>query len=245
MKRYLFVTGTRADFGKIKSILLGMSDAVNDFDVELVVTGMHLLSEFGNTKYEIDKFFSGRKYEVEGQRFQENMTSGFARFSLGFLDVLKVSKPDFVVVHGDRFDALGAAIASSNEGIPVVHIEGGEVSGTIDEAIRHSISKFSHVHLVSNEIAKKRVAQLGEDIGHIYVTGSPETDIFFSDNLPTLEATKLYYDIDFEKYAIFCFHPVTTEFDSLEQQISSLISFASSTELGIIWIYPNNDKGGS
>ena len=131
----LFVTGTRADFGKMKGLISALSSDESLYSIQIVATGMHLLTEFGSTLVEIENTFPNKVVQIKGQKFQENMSNGFARFISGFNLHLESEKPDVVLVHGDRFDALGAAIAASNMGIHVVHIEGGEVSGTIDEAI--------------------------------------------------------------------------------------------------------------
>ena len=241
----LFVTGTRADFGKMKGLISALSSDESRYSIQIVATGMHLLTEFGSTLVEIENTFPNKVVQIKGQKFQENMSNGFARFITGFNLHLESEKPDVVLVHGDRFDALGAAIAASNMGIHVVHIEGGEVSGTIDEAIRHSVSKFAHIHFVSNEKSKERVCQLGEDPDYIFVTGSPETDVLLGEDLPSLTEVKDRYDIDFEDYAVFCFHPVVSERDDLERQIGELIKFSNSIDENIIWIYPNNDLGGN
>ena len=239
---YLFVTGTRADFGKLKPLIKILSKKSSK-KVVIVATGMHLLKEFGDTILEIKKSFKGSIISIPGQKFQENMSIGLSRFILNFNNYIKENRANLVIVHGDRFDALGAAIVASNLGIHVLHIEGGEVSGTIDEAIRHSISKFSHVHMVSNEKSKKRVIQLGENPDHIHVTGSPETDILLNTNLPSIKSVKFRYNIKFKKYYIFCFHPVVTELEEISDQIDTLIKFADYLSQNIIWIYPNNDKG--
>lgn len=240
--RYTFITGTRADFGKLKNVINELK--VNrENKINIVATGMHLIKEFGQTGLEIKKLFPNYYIPIEGQRFNESMNVGFSRFMVNFEKYLLKSQTDLVIVHGDRFDALGASIVATNNNIHVAHIEGGEVSGTIDEAIRHSVSKFSHLHFVSNDESKKRVLRLGENPNHIHITGSPETDILLSSNLPTKKETFLRYDIDFDKYCIFCFHPVTSELKNTKSYIREIIEFAKLIKKQIIWIYPNNDNG--
>ena len=242
--KYLIVTGTRADFGKLKGLIKKLDSDHGD-EVVIIATGMHLLEEFGQTVIEIEKLFPGKIKRIEGQKFQENMSIGLSRFIKNFDFLLKAEEPDLVIVHGDRFDALGASIVASNRSIHVLHIEGGEVSGTIDEAIRHSVTKFSHIHMVSNETSRNRVIQLGENPERTFITGSPETDILTSSALPELEYVKNRYEITYSEYSIFCFHPVTSEYQEISTQIKVLISFAESIDENIIWIYPNNDAGGS
>ena len=241
----LFVTGTRADFGKMKNLISTMINDSSRYSVKIVATGMHLLKEFGNTFVEIEDVFPGRVVSIEGQKYQENMSVGFSRFIGGFNSYLEVEKPDVVVVHGDRFDALAAAIVASNLDVHVAHIEGGEVSGTIDEAIRHSVSKFAHIHFVSNGQSGARVHQLGEDPALTFITGSPETDVLLGSELPSLELVKTRYGINFDEYSICCFHPVVNEQDDLTRQINELVEFTEFSGDNFIWIYPNNDLGGS
>jgi UDP-N-acetylglucosamine 2-epimerase (hydrolysing) len=125
----------------------------------------------------------------------------------------------------------------------VSHIEGGEVSGTIDELIRHSVSKMAHLHFVSNDIAKKRLVQLGEVESNIFEIGSPDLDIMNSDILPSLSEVKERYDIEFEEYSVFMYHPVTTEVDNLQRNISESITGIINSNKNYIVIYPNNDHG--
>ena len=238
-----FVTGTRADFGKLKPLITKLSVEDSGFNVSIVVTGMHLLEQFGNTAMEVEKVFPGKSVHLEGQKYQEEMTFGFARFTRNFGHYLEENEVDLVVVHGDRFDALAAAIVSNSFMTPVAHIEGGEVSGTIDEAIRHSVSKFSHIHFVANEEAHRRVRRLGENPEYIFVVGSPETDVLLGEDLPSIENVRSLYDVEFENYAILCFHPVVNEVEEIEQQLDELEEFILNANNNFIWVYPNNDKG--
>jgi len=140
---------------------------------------------------------------------------------------------------------LAGAIVGSLNNILVAHIEGGEISGTIDELIRHSVSKLSHIHLVANEAAKKRLLQMGEIDTSIYVIGSPDVDIMFSDKLPSLDIVKIYYEIPFKNYAIAMFHPVTTEIEHIEMYAENFVSALIESNKNYVVIYPNNDLGSS
>nr|WP_206513225.1 UDP-N-acetylglucosamine 2-epimerase [Vibrio alfacsensis] len=142
----------------------------------------------------------------------------------GLSDYVQDLKPDMIVVHGDRVEALAGAIVGSLNNILVAHIEGGEVSGTIDELIRHSVSKMSHLHFVSNDFARKRLIQLGECESSIFVIGSPDLDIMKSKELPSLLDVKDRYDIDFDKYSILMYHPVTTALNELGENIHEVVS---------------------
>lgn len=121
------------------------------------------------------------------------------------LDVMRADKPDMIVVHGDRIDALAGAVTGALNNILVAHIEGGEISGTIDDSIRHAISKFAHLHFVCNEEAKKRLLQMGEQKERIFVIGSPDIDIMLSDTLPSLQQAYEKYEVDFDTYSIFMY----------------------------------------
>ena len=130
------------------------------------------------------------------------MDSVLAKTIGGFSDFVKEFQPDMVVVHGDRIEALACVTVACLNNILVAHIEGGEVSGTIDEMLRHSISKLSHFHFVANEVAEKRLIQMGEMEDRIFVIGSPETDIMKSTDMPSLNQVNTYYEIPFEDYSI-------------------------------------------
>lgn len=123
----------------------------------------------------------------------------------------------------------------------MAHIEGGELSGTIDESLRHAISKLAHIHLVNDEIAKKRLIQMGEDEKSIFIIGSPDLELL--NNTISLDEAKKYYDIKFKNYAIAIFHPITTEINSLYKQSEEFVNALIKSEKNYIVIYPNNDLG--
>lgn len=152
-------------------------------------------------------------------------------------------KPDMIVVHGDRIDALAGAVTGALNNILVAHIEGGEISGTIDDSIRHAISKFAHLHFVCNEEAKKRLLQMGEQKERIFVIGSPDIDIMLSDTLPSLQQAYEKYEVEFDSYSIFMYHPVTTEVRELPEHIKEVVDALLASEKNYIVVYPNNDNG--
>ena len=189
MKKIMFLTGTRADYGKIKSVIKKLDDN-NNFKTYIYVTGMHLNKKYGSTYKAIKK--DGFKNIFLSRPIKENVTMdvALAENVIQFSEYVKKIKPDLILVHGDRLEALAGAIVGAFNNIYVAHIEGGEISGTIDESIRHAISKLSHFHFVSNRKAKERLIQMGENWNNIYVTGSPDIDIMLSDSLPMLEDVK-------------------------------------------------------
>lgn len=241
-KRILFLTGTRADFGKIKS-LIKVLESTNDFEPYIFVTGMHMQETYGYTLIEVQK--SGFKNIVtfENHTDESTMDLTLAKTIQGFSAHVKELDPDLIVVHGDRVEALAGAIVGSLNNILVAHIEGGELSGTIDELIRHSVSKLSHIHFVANKEAQKRLLQMGELDSSIKIIGSPDLDIMFSNNLPKLEEAKCYYEIPFESYAIAMFHPVTTEIESIETYAENFVSALIQSDKNYVVVYPNNDLG--
>lgn len=243
-KKILFLSGTRADFGKLKS-LISVSQKSSLFDVSIFVTGMHLQKEYGYTVNEIEKSGFKNIYTFENHTTETSMDLTLSKTIEGLSAHVKQNKPDLIVVHGDRVEALAGAIVGSLNNILVGHIEGGEVSGTIDELIRHSVSKMSHIHFVCNQVAKNRLIQMGEIDSHIFEIGSPDIDIMFSSKLPRIEKAKSRYEILFEKYALLMFHPVTTEQELIEKQINDLIDAVLGDENNYIVIYPNNDMGSS
>lgn len=242
MKKIVFITGTRADFGKLKS-LITISQSSDDFEVHIFATGMHLIDKYGKTINEIYKSGFNNIFPFINHDDIIHMDRNLAKTIDGFSHYISEIKPDLIVVHGDRIEAMAGAIVGSLNNILVAHIEGGEVSGTIDELIRHSISKLSHIHLVSNIEAKNRLIQMGEIDSSVFNIGSPDLDLMNSDKLPTLEHVKSYYNIEFEKYAILMFHPVTTEVDKLKDQVNILTESLLISGKNYIVIYPNNDLG--
>ncbi len=243
-KKILFLTGTRADFGKLKS-LITICQKSDYFDVHIFATGMHMHHQYGYTVNEIEKSGFANIYKYINYTAESSMDLTMAKTIEGLSGYVKEEKPDLIIVHGDRVEALAGAIVGSLNNILVAHIEGGEVSGTIDELIRHSVSKMSHIHFVSNESAKKRLIQMGEIENNIHVIGSPDVDIMFSENLPTIDSVKRHYEIPFDEYAVVLFHPVTTEIADMYHYAREFVSALVESNLHYIVIFPNNDLGSS
>ena len=241
-KKILFLTGTRADFGKIKS-LLQILEAHADFEPYVFVTGMHLQKEYGYTLLEVERCGFSNIKTFENHTHETTMDLTLAKTIEGLSAYVKECNPDMIVIHGDRVEALAGAIVGSLNNILVAHIEGGEVSGTIDELIRHSTSKMSHVHFVSNDQAKKRLIQMGELEHSIFVIGSPDVDIMFSNKLPNLETVKEYYEITFEEYAVVMFHPVTTEAKEMQNYADNFVAALLADTHNYVVVFPNNDLG--
>lgn len=241
-KKIVFLTGTRADFSKLKS-LISITQKSKEYEVHLFVTGMHMNPLYGKTIDEIIKSGFNNIYPFVNHESIDSMDMTLAKTIEGFSSFILKIKPDLIVVHGDRVEAMAGAITGSLNNILVAHIEGGEISGTIDELIRHSISKMSHIHLVANKKAKSRLTQLGELPSSIFILGSPDLDLMNPKNLPKLSIAKEYYNINFKNYAIAIFHPVTTEFINIKKDVKEFVNALIDSKENYIIIYPNNDLG--
>lgn len=243
-KKILFVSGTRADFGKIKPLIQQVKDS-DDFEYQIFATGMHMLSVYGMTVLEIKKAGFDNIYSFINQdsAITSQMDLVLATTVQGLAYYVREYNPDLLVVHGDRVESLAGAIVGSLNNILVAHIEGGERSGTIDELIRHAITKLSHIHFVSNHEARNRLIQMGEVPSSIFVIGSPDIDVMLSDQLPDINVVKAKYDIPFREYGIFIYHPVTTEINDLAEHIQEVVNALIESKLNYVVIYPNNDIG--
>jgi UDP-N-acetylglucosamine 2-epimerase (hydrolysing) len=241
-KKVVFLTGTRADFGKLKSLIEILHKNEN-FEVHIFATGMHMDEKYGFTVKEIERYNYSNIFKYINHDSESMMDMTLGRTIEGFASYIHLIKPDLIIVHGDRIEALAGASVGALNNILVAHIEGGELSGTVDELIRHAVSKLSHTHFVANEEAKKRLTQMGELETSIHVIGSPDMDVMLSETLPDLKTVKDHYDIPFENYSISLFHPVTTEIEALLSNAENYFESLDSSGLNYIVIYPNNDKG--
>ena len=243
-KKILFMTGTRADFGKIKSLLYAI-EADEGFEAYIFATGMHLLAKYGSTFDEIRKENFRNVFLCFNQmtNTSSNMDMVLADTVKGLGHYVREFSPDLIVVHGDRVETLAGAIVGALNNILTAHIEGGELSGTVDELIRHSVTKLAHIHFVANEEARCRLIQMGESPRSIHIIGSPDIDIMLSDKLPTLDDVLKRYEIPFRNYGILIYHPVVTELDQLTSNINEVIEGVLAAEHNFVVIYPNNDSG--
>lgn len=241
-KNIAFLTGTRADFGKVKSLIQIIHKDEN-FEEHIFVTGMHLQELYGYTLNEILACNFGNITTFSNKTSENTMDLTLAKTIEGFSKFINENKIDLIIIHGDRVEALAGAIVGALNNILVAHIEGGEVSGTIDELIRHSVSKMSHIHFVSNEEARQRLLQMGESEHSIKIIGSPDLDLMFSKNLPSLDEAKTRYEIPFEEYSIVMFHPITTEYKFIKNYAYYLTNALLELNENFIIIYPNNDLG--
>ena len=240
-KKLLFVTGTRADFGKLEPLAHAAQKA--GFEISFFITGMHMMKRYGETRLEVKRFAGAEFFEFVNQREGDALDFILSKTILGFSDFVHEHRPDLVIIHGDRVEALAASIVCAMRYIPSAHIEGGEVSGTIDESIRHCNTKLCATHFVSSEAARQRVLALGESPDRVYNIGSPELDTHARTSGVTIEEVKSRYAIPFDDYGIVIFHPVTSEVDTIGAQAKSLFACLEASGKHFVVIAPNNDPG--
>ena len=248
MKRKIFiVTERRADFSRFKPIIKLIKLSKN-LDYDLVVTGNHILKEYGNTINEIKKenfkiFKTFKMFLKNRENDGSEMVHGLGIAIQELSKIVKKSNPDIILSGFDIAANLAVTIVGAHMNIPVAHIQGGEVSGTIDESIRHAMSKFSHYHFVSNLDAKIRLIKMGEIKKNIYIVGCPSIDALNQEALLSKEYIKKKFSIDLdEKYLILIQHPVTSEIRSNEQ-ISNTLKALGKFNIAKLIIFPNNDAG--
>ena len=242
--KVLFLSATRADFGKLKSLIQAVLNHPDLFIVELIVTGMHLSVQHGNTYNEIQKSFPELRLHIFSNRNSGNqMEISLAKSIEGISKVLDETSPDLLLIHGDRIETLAGAVTAAIKNVLVAHVEGGEVSGTIDELMRHATSKMAHIHFVANEKAKNLLIQMGEFPETIQVIGSPDLDLIDPEKLPDLHSVKERYGIIFDNYSIVLLHPVTTNFNETKLNTLALVDFINrSPRENFVIIGPNNDR---
>ena len=246
MKKICVVTGSRAEYGLLRWVLEGINKS-KLLDLQLIVTGMHLLPEFGSTINSIEKdgFYIDKKIEMLlCSDTPVGITKSMGVGLIGFAEALNELMPDLLLVLGDRFEILTAVNAALLARIPIAHIHGGEsTEGAIDEAIRHSITKMSHIHFVASRIYRNRVIQLGEHPNTVYNIGGLGIDNFTKLNL--LDKNSLERAIEFKLKNInllITFHPVTLENNTSKDQMNELLhSLSELKETGLIFTMPNSD----
>ena len=247
-KKILMITERRSDYSKFKPILKEISKS-KKLEYALVVTGSHLLDEYGMTINEIKK--DGFKILSKFDMYEKNrIDSGVGMLrSLGnciilLSKILEKEKPDIILAGFDIGANLAVAIAGAHMNIVVAHVEGGDVTGTIDEPIRHSITKFSHIHFTSNKEASERIIKMGENPKYIFTVGSPVMDNIITTNYISDEKLSEKFGLDFSKpFFIILQHTVTTEINEIDQYIKNILSVVKEKDIQTVIIHGNADAG--
>ena len=249
MKTICVVTGTRAEYGLLRWVMEGIKNS-SLLNLKLVVTGMHLSPEFGLTVDDIkaDGFVVDRCVEMlVSSDTPAGITKSIGLGLTGFADVMTDLDPDLVLVLGDRYEILAAAISAMIARVPLAHLHGGEATeGSIDEAIRHSITKMSHLHFVAADEYRHRVIQLGEQPRSVYKVGGLGIDNIRNLDLLEREILEESLELQFkERNLLVTFHPVTLENNSSQYQMAELLAALHDLEdTYIIFTMPNSDTDG-
>lgn len=249
MRKIAVVTGTRAEYGLLYWLLKEIQDEP-EFELQLIVTGMHLAPEFGLTyqTIEADGFPIAAKVEMLlSSDTAAGITKSMGLAVIGFADALERLQPDLLILLGDRYEILAAAQAALIARIPVAHIAGGDTTeGAFDEAIRHSITKMAHLHFTTHEISARRVAQLGEDPKQIFNVGHLGIDPIKRLKFMDREELARVFDFKFlAKNILITFHPVTLDSGPATLQFQELLNGLDELPqpVGFIFTKPNSDPG--
>jgi GDP/UDP-N,N'-diacetylbacillosamine 2-epimerase (hydrolysing) len=248
-RKILCLTGTRADYPRIKSVLKKI-ESDSRFELYLVVTGSHLLKGYGNSFKEVqkDKYKNIIKSKMYVGNFNNpyGMSISASNLSKNFSKILNKIKPDIVLLTVDRVETLAAAMSASLMNFPIAHVQGGEITGTIDESIRHAVTKLSHLHFVANRDAERRIIKLGEIKKNVFNVGCPYIDIIKNQKLKSKKELFEKYKIDINKEIILLtLHSVTTEYKKSNKHIDIVIkALYKFKDFQIITFYSNADAGG-
>ena len=244
VRKIIYLSGTRADFGLMRSALEQLASVA---DLSVAVTGTHLHADFGATADEIRaasmRICGEIPTDIES-RTPEGMSNSIGQCILGMTKLLLKEKPDILLLLGDRGEMLAGAIAALHLGIVCVHIHGGERSGTVDEPVRHAISKLSHYHLVATEESRERLIRMGESPARIQVTGAPGLDgITALADLPLAECMQALRLPSGAPFVLAIFHPVVQQAGDAYEQTRAILLALQRTGLPVVWIEPNSDAG--
>jgi GDP/UDP-N,N'-diacetylbacillosamine 2-epimerase (hydrolysing) len=248
-RKICVITGTRAEYGLLRWVMQGIKDDA-ELTLQIIATGMHLSPEFDLTYREIEKdgFRIDRKVEMlTSSDTSVGVAKSMGLGMIGFADAFDALEPNLIVVLGDRFEIFAAVSAALVARIPVAHLHGGETTeGAFDEALRHSITKMSHLHFVAAEEYRQRVIQLGEQPDRVFLVGGLGVDSI--KRMTLLDRTELEASLDFKlgsKSLLITFHPVTLEMETAVAQMTELLSaLATLRETQLIFTMPNADTGG-
>ena len=247
MRNITYITGTRADYGLMRSTLRSIEEKRN-LSLSLIVTGMHLSHKFGYTLQEIqrDKFKIAKKIPVLlSQDTGAAMVKSFGKFVVELADILEELDPDIMLLLGDRWEMMAGAVVGAYMNKLVAHVAGGELSGSIDEPNRHVITRFAHLHFVANEVYAQRLIKIGEEKNRIYVVGAPGLDDIVEGNYYSPKMIEKEFGLNLDQPILLVVqHPVVTECEKADQQMKTTLDSVGKFKYQTIVIYPNADAGG-
>ena len=248
MKKIAVVTATRAEYGLLSPIIKELRKKESrDYEVELVVTGTHLCEQYGKTVEEINDRIDHQIPISVNSDSERDISANQAEVLIKFTDFFITEQYDAVILLGDRYETLAIAIAAGNTRTPVFHLCGGDTTeGALDEWIRHSITKISYLHFVTNEESKRRVIQLGEDPSRVFNYGSTSIDNIIKEADMNKEEALNSIGLSDCKYALCTYHPVTMEGGSVDKQIEELLNAIKAfPTMQFIVTKSNADQGGA
>jgi len=248
-RKICVITGTRADFGILKPVMekIRCSDSL---ELQVIVTGMHLLPEYGETVSEISRFgipIDARVPMIVSGNDKTSMSLSIGLGVISFTQALNDLDPDIVLVLGDRFEIFSAAIAAAFSGRVLAHISGGDsLQAGYDEYARHAITKISHIHFPSTKLSARRIIKMGEDPKNVFIVGSTALDTILNKKLPSKNVLHKKYGLPTDKeFALVVQHPISTDPSESREQMKTTLDSILELDLQMIVIYPNNDPGGN
>jgi GDP/UDP-N,N'-diacetylbacillosamine 2-epimerase (hydrolysing) len=247
MKKIAVITGTRAEYGILKSVLRQI-EANPKLNLSLIVIGMHLSAEFGYTVKEIEE--DGFKIDAKIDALHGKDTGGAMAKSIGICmartaSALEKIKPDVLLILGDRSEMLVGAVSATYIGIPIAHIHGGDISGNVDEPVRHAITKLAHIHFAATKESADRIVKMGEEPWRVHVVGAPGLDLILNEKLLEPKEIASKYGLDLSKPVVLVVqHSVITEADDAPKQIRETLEAIVELGYQTVLIYPNADAGG-
>ena len=249
-KKICIVVASRANYSSIKSVLKNIIDS-DKLELQLILCASAINDKYGNIEDLIKNDRIKVKQKLDFLHSGNTPESMVKTTSLGMIELsnaFKNLKPDLVLTVGDRYETMATVIAAAYMNIPIAHTMGGEISGSIDESIRHAITKFSHIHFPATLKSYKRIIKLGEKKSSVFLTGCPRIDLIDEMNIHSFNKNLFKsgvggeIDID-KKFLLVSFHAVTTEFGLAEIQMNKILSVIKSFDLQSIVLWPNADAG--
>lgn len=244
-RKILYITGNRADYGFMQPVLRKIHNHPS-LELHVAATGMHLMEEFGNTLRVIEK--DGFRIHTIAATFDAtpaSVTNFLGPFLTKSGRLMEQLRPDIVLVAGDRAEMLGGAVSASYHGIPIAHVSGGDVTSTIDEHVRHAITKLANIHFPYTRKSAGRIFKMGEDKWRIHLVGSPGVYQMLHQELTPKDELAAKYRLDFSRpYILLIQHPVSLETGEAPEQIRKTLAAITELNLQTILVYPNADAGG-